>query len=135
MADYLKPLPRPSAESIPFWEGAKAHKLKIQECRSCEKSWFPPSMLCAHCGHTDHRWIDASGNGKIHSFVVFHRLYHKGWEGEVPYVVAIVELEEGPRLYANIVGIEPEHVRCEMEVKVVFDDVTDAVTIAKFTPV
>ena len=75
-----------------------------------------------------------SGNGKVFSFVTFHRVYHPAWEGDVPYVVALIELEEGPRLLSNIVGIAPDQVRCEMPVKVVFEDVAKDVALPKFTP-
>ena len=134
MTEYNKPLPIPSLESGPFWQGVKEHKLKIQQCNACKKSWFPPTTICPHCGSRDNSWIAASGRGKVHSFVTYHRLYHKGWEGELPYVVAVVELAEGPRIHANIVDIEPDNVVCDMPVTVAFDDVTDDVTLAKFKP-
>ncbi len=134
MAGYLKPLPIPSPESEPVWAGAKDHKLKIQKCRDCGGTWFPPATLCAHCGSRDHDWIIAAGRGKIHSFVTYHRLYHKGWEGELPYVVAVIELAEGARMLGNIIGIEVDEVVCDMPVAVVFDDVTADVTIPKFQP-
>lgn len=134
MADYLKPLPVPSPESEPFWAAAREHRLSIQRCNGCGKCWFPPSTVCPHCGARDHGWIDASGRGRVHSFVTYHRLYHPSWEGELPYVVTIVELAEGPRMLANIVGIDPAEVVCDMPVTVMFDDVTDTVTIPKFRP-
>ncbi|MDC0033242.1 OB-fold domain-containing protein [Alphaproteobacteria bacterium] len=134
MAEYLKALPIPSPETETFWAGAKEHKLKIQKCHDCAGTWFPPATLCAHCGSHNHDWIDASGLGKIHSFVTYHRIYHKGWEGELPYVVAIIELAEGARLAGNIIGTPVEEIVCDMEVKVMFDDVTDDVTIPKFQP-
>jgi Predicted nucleic-acid-binding protein containing a Zn-ribbon len=77
--------------------------------------------------------VPVSGRGKVFSFVTFHRVYHPAFEQEVPYVVALVELEEGPRLLTNIVGIAPDKVACEMPVKVVFDDVADGVSVPKFT--
>jgi uncharacterized OB-fold protein len=75
-----------------------------------------------------------SGRGKVFSFVTFHRVYHPAFATEVPYVVALVELEEGPRLLSNIVGIKPEAVTCDMPVKVTFDDVAETVSVPKFTP-
>jgi uncharacterized OB-fold protein len=66
--------------------------------------------------------------------VTFHRVYHPAFAKEVPYVVALVELDEGPRLLTNIVGIKPENVACEMPVKVVFDDVSEEVSVPKFAP-
>ncbi len=132
--EYTKPLPRPAPESEPFWAAARDHKLKIQKCRSCGNHWFPPSEHCPECLSADHDWIEASGRGRVFSFVTYQRLYNKGWEGEVPYVVALIELDEGPRLLSNLTGIAPENVACDMAVKVVFDDVTPEVTLPKFTP-
>lgn len=77
-------------------------------------------------------WEDASGHGKVFSFVVVYRVYHPAFANEVPYVVAVVELAEGPRLLSNIVGIAPDKVRCGMPVKVVFEDVSDDCTLPKF---
>lgn len=132
---YTKPLPVPAAESEPFWAGAKEHRLRIQKCAACGHAWHPPSVLCPGCGSTAHDWIDASGRGKVFSFVTYHRLYHRGWEGEVPYVVALVELDEGPRLLTAITDCAPEDVACDMAVEAVFDDVTEDVTLPKFRPV
>lgn len=129
-----KPVPRPAPESVPYWEAAKQHKLVIPHCKACGEYWFPPSQRCPHCLAADFAWAEVSGRGKVYSFVVFHRVYHPGFESEVPYVVALVELAEGPRLLTNIVGIPPEDVRCEMLVKVVFDDVTPDATVPKFAP-
>ena len=134
MSEYTKPLPVPSAESGPFWEGCRRHELLLQRCAGCRSFWFPPSVLCPECLGTDWRWVPAGGRGRIHSFVVFHRVYHPGFAGEVPYVVAVVELEEGPRLTSNVVGCEARAVRSGMPVEVVFEDVTEAVTLPKFRP-
>ncbi|HEY4135751.1 MAG TPA: Zn-ribbon domain-containing OB-fold protein [Alphaproteobacteria bacterium] len=129
-----KPTPRPSPESVPYWEAAAQHKLRVQQCHVCGKHWFPPSQRCPHCTAADFAWVEVSGKGKVYSFVVFERVYHPAFEGEVPYVVALVELAEGPRLLTNVVGIAPDKVRCEMPVKVLFDDVAEGVAVPKFTP-
>jgi uncharacterized OB-fold protein len=134
MAAYAKPLPRPSAESAPFWEAARAHVLKLQKCGACGRFWFPPSTRCAHCLSDDFAWEAVSGRGRVFSFVTYRRLYHKGWEGELPYVVAVVELDEGPRLLTTLTGVAAEDVACDMPVAVAFDDVTDTVTLPKFAP-
>jgi uncharacterized OB-fold protein len=131
---YLKPLPHPAPESEPFWAAAKEHKLKIQKCNGCGNYWFPPSEHCPECLSADNTWVEASGKGRVFSFVTYQRLYNKGWEGEIPYVVALIELDEGPRLLSNLTGIAPEDVACDMAVKVVFDDVTPDVTLPKFAP-
>jgi hypothetical protein len=131
---YRKPLPRPSAESQPFWEAARQHKLMLQKCKACGKFWFPPSLRCVHCLSGDYDWTEVVGTGRVFSFVTYQRLYHKGWDGENPYVVAVVELDEGPRLLSNVVGIPVHRVACDMRVKVTFDDVTPGVSLPKFTP-
>jgi uncharacterized OB-fold protein len=128
----LKPMPRPSPESLPFWEGAKAKRLMLPRCNSCGQFWFPPSQRCHHCLAADLEWKAAVGTGRIYSFVVYHRVYHSAFEGEVPYVVAIVELDEGPRLLTNIVDTPPEDVRCDARVRAVFEDMGSGVTIPKF---
>jgi uncharacterized OB-fold protein len=128
-----KPVPVPSPESAPFWKAAKEHRLLVPHCRACGKFWFPPSRLCPHCLSADNGWEKVSGRGKIYSFVVFHRVYHPAFAAEVPYVVAIVELEEGPRMLTNIIGIAVDQVRCNMPVTVTFDDVSNEIAIPKFT--
>lgn len=127
-----KPVPRPAPESKPYWEAAREHRLSIPRCESCEKYWFPPSRSCPHCLSAQFTFTDVCGRGKIFSFVTFHRIYNPAFAQEVPYVVALVELEEGPRLLSNIVGASPDEVRCEMKVEVVFDDVSEDVSVPKF---
>jgi uncharacterized OB-fold protein len=129
-----KPLPNPAPESVPYWEAAKQHRLSLPRCNGCAKFWFPPSRSCPHCLSADFTWKDVSGRGNVFSFVTFHRVYHPAFAGEVPYVVALVELEEGPRLLSNIVGVEPEAVVCDMPVKVVFDEVSEAMSVPRFAP-
>jgi uncharacterized OB-fold protein len=129
-----KPVPRPAPESIPYWQAAKEHRLSLPRCQACERFWFPPSRSCPHCLSADFAFEDVSGRGKVYSFVTFHRPYHPAFEAEVPYVVALVELEEGPRLLTNILGARPEDVRCDMPVEVVFDDVDEDHSFPKFRP-
>jgi uncharacterized OB-fold protein len=127
-----KPVPRPSPESIAFWEGAKAHRLMLPRCNQCGRFWFPPSQRCRHCLAANFAWVQASGTGRIYSFVVYHRVYHPGFADAVPYVVAIVELDEGPRLITNIVGMASEAVRCELRVRVTFEE-RDGMTLPMFS--
>ena len=127
-----KPLPHPSPESLPFWEGARAGKLILPRCNACGRFWFPPSQRCRHCLSADFAWRECAGEGRIYSFVVYHRLYHPGFENDVPYVVGIVELDEGPRLLTNIIGTPWEDIRCDMRVRVVFEDTGSGITIPKF---
>jgi uncharacterized OB-fold protein len=132
MAEYQKPVPVASLESKPYWEGIRQHRLLIPSCKDCGHQWFPPSLLCPNCNSAHTGWTEGSGRGKIFSYVVFHRVYHRGFATEVPYVVALIELDEGPRLLSNIVGKPPEQIACEMPVQVIFEDVAEDVTIPKF---
>lgn len=134
MADAAKkPVPRPSPKSAPYWKAARGHRLEIQRCESCGQFWFPPSQSCPHCQATNFTWTPVSGRGKVFSFVTYHRVYHPAFAKEVPYVVALVELDEGPRLLSNIVGVPPEQVACDMPVQVTFDDYDEGVAVPKFT--
>jgi uncharacterized protein len=133
--DYAKAIPVPGPESLPFWEGAKNHQLMLQKCSDCAHHWFPPSTVCTGCGSRNIEWVASSGKGKVFSFVIFHKLYHKGWDGEIPYAVAIVELEEGARMLSNVIGIPVEEVKCDLSVEVVFEDATSELTLPKFKPV
>ncbi len=134
MSEPRKPLPRPAPESSPYWEAAKEHRLEMPHCRACDGYWFPPSRTCPHCTSSDVEFRPVSGQGKVFSFVIFDRVYHPAFAAEVPYVVALVELDEGPRMISNIVGIEPDAVRCDMRLTVVFDDVAEGVSVPKFKP-
>jgi uncharacterized protein len=129
-----KPVPHPSPESAHYWQAAREHRLELPRCNACGKMWFPPSQSCPHCLAADFTWTKTSGVGKVFSFVTYHRIYHPAFANDVPYVVALVELAEGPRLLTNIVGVAPEAVSCDMPVKVVFDDCDESVSVPKFTP-
>jgi uncharacterized OB-fold protein len=133
VTEHKKPVPHPSPETLAFWEAARAHRLLLPQCNACGEFWFPPTQRCTHCLSADFAWREASGAGRIYSFVVYHRVYHPGFEGDVPYVVAIVELDEGPRLISNIAGVAPDAVRCDMRVKVIFDEIEPGITIPKFS--
>jgi uncharacterized OB-fold protein len=134
MAEYNKPLPRPNRLSAPFWEGTKRHELLLQRCDACGHVWFPPSTRCPRCLSTDYTWSKASGRGKVWSWIVMWQRYFPSFEADIPYNVAYVELDEGPRLMTNIVGCANGAIYCDMPVVVFFDDVTPEITLPKFRP-
>jgi uncharacterized OB-fold protein len=125
--------PTPTPETRPFWEGAKRHELMLPRCKACGKCHFYPRGICPHCWSNDLEWIKASGKGKLHTFAIPQRSI-MGIPG--PFITAIVELAEGPRIATNIVGVDPDpkNLRCDMEVEVVFDDLTDTISLPKFRP-
>ncbi len=119
-----RPVPEPSPQSLPFWRAARTHKLVLPCCRACRKFFFPPSCLCPHCHDSALAWEEVSGRSHVHSFVVVHRISDPAFAEAVPYLPAVIELEEGPRLLSDIVGAAPEHLYCVMPVSVVFDDIS-----------
>jgi uncharacterized protein len=134
MAQYLKPLPTITPLNQPYWEGLKRHELRMQRCDGCGKVFYPPAPLCPHCWSRKCTWTRLSGRGRVSSWVVFHQAYFKGFEGEIPYNVAEVELDEGPRLMTNLVGVANDDIRAAMRVEIAYDDVTEELTLAKFRP-
>jgi hypothetical protein len=134
MVEYTKPLPNVNGDSKEFWAGCKAHELRFQKCEACGHVRWPPSIICPMCYSKDTKWILAEGKGSVYSFAVYHVAYHPGFENDLPYVVADVELVEGPRLLTNIIGCHPDEVRCEMSVEVTWEDITEEFSLPKFKP-
>jgi len=129
-----KPLPTISEYGVPFWEGAHHHEVRVQACNDCGRHQFPPRILCIHCGSRRIEWRRVSGSGRVYSFTVIHRAPEPAFLKDVPYVVAVVELDEGGRIMTNVIGCRPDDVRCDMRVEPVFEDVNDTVTLIKFRP-
>lgn len=134
MPEYTKPLPVITENSRPFWDAARRHELSLQRCNSCGKYWYPSGPVCPFCWSRDYEWAKLSGRGKVSSWVVFHQRYLESFSEDIPYNVAQVELEEGPRITTNLVGVKNEDITMDMLVHVVFDDVTPDVTLPKFRP-
>jgi len=132
---YAKPLPRINGDNQPFWEGCRDHELRFQKCAACGHVRHPPSLVCPQCLGRDGQWIVSAGAGRIFSYAVYHVAFHEGFKPDVPYVVALVDLDEGPRLLTNIVGCAPGDVFCDMPVRVIWEDVTPEISLPKFTPV
>lgn len=134
MADYAKPLPNITEDVEPFWTAAKAHTLSMPRCQDCDEVIWPLSPVCPACLGDNLEWTALSGRGVLWSWVNFHQGFNQEWAKESPYNVAHVRLEEGPIFLTNIVEAEDEALEVGMAVEVVFDDVTDEVSIPKFRP-
>jgi hypothetical protein len=132
--DLRRTAPRPTPESQPFWDGCARHELVIQQCQSCGRFWFPPSNRCQHCWSGEFVWTPVSGRGELYSFTVYHRAYAAELAEQLPYVVGVVELEEGPRLISNVVQSDTDQVHVGMPVEVVFRDLDGAVSLHAFGP-
>jgi len=129
-----KPLPVITDESRPFWDGCRQGKFLLQYCERCRQYQFYPRMYCMQCGAETLTWVESCGRGVIYSYTIIRQIKSAEFGNDTPYNVAIVQLEEGPRLMSNIVDIDPAHLRVDLPVKVVFDAVTDAISIPRFRP-
>jgi hypothetical protein len=127
-------LPVSTAETAEYWAGCRRHELLIQRCADCETHQFYPRIMCTSCGGRSLRWVRASGRGTLKSFTIVRRAVSRAYAAEAPYVVALVELEEGPTMMSNIVGCSVEEVSMGMPLEVVFDDWAEGVTVPKFRP-
>ncbi len=131
MEIYTKPVPRVTEETKPYWEGCRKHQLLIQRCNGCGKFQFYPRALCSHCLSDSLEWVEARGTGTIYSFSNVYRPPSKEFK-ELPYIVAIIELDEGVRMMSNVVNVPPGEVRIGMRVKVVFEDIREDLSLPKF---
>jgi uncharacterized OB-fold protein len=129
---YPKPLPVVTQENRPFWEGCKQGKLLLQYCDQCRQHQFYPRLYCMHCDSTVVRWVPASGRGVIYSYTIIHQNKSPEFVRDTPYNVAIVQLEEGPRMMCNIVETHPDELRVDLPVMVVFDAVTSDIHLPRF---
>ena len=130
-----KPVPIVNPWAKPFWEAARDKRLIIQKCEDCGKHIFYPRIACPHCFSDMVKWVEASGKGTIYSYTVVVSNAPSAFIGDMPYVIAIVKLDEGVQMLTNIVGCDPEQVRCDMPVEVTFEKLDDEFTLPKFRPV
>ena len=129
-----KPLPKINADTQTFWDGCRQHVFRIQKCGDCGHLRWPPAFLCPNCLSKNTQWIAASGRGPVYSYAVYHVAFDPAFQEDLPYVVALVTLEEGPHILSNIVGCDPHKVICDMPVEVIWNEATESVTLPKFRP-
>ena len=129
-----KPLPRITPDSEPFYDGLREHRLLLPYCASCGKPHLPQGPVCPECFGERLQWRQASGRGCVSTWTVVHKAWFPAFERDLPYNVVQVELEEGPRLTANLVDCQNERLAVGLEVQIVFDDVTPELTMPRFRP-
>ena len=127
-------LPRPTPISQHFWDGTRRGELLLQKCQDCLKSYFPPRPFCPYCWYKNVIVYPASGNGSLFSYIISH-VASPGFN--VPYSIAVVTLDEGPRMMTNVIGCEQTEdvLKLDMRLKVVFERQNDEITLPFFTPV
>jgi len=130
--DYKKPLPHLDEENRWFWEACARHELYLQRCGACSTIRFYPRALCPSCLSSKTDYVRASGHGTVYTFTVTYQNQAAGFRDELPYVMAYVELDEGPRILTNVVNTPVGAVSIGMPVEVVFEDVDEGIAIPKF---
>jgi len=132
MPELCKPIPAVTPDMREFFAGAREGRLMVQKCDDCGRLRFPAYEICSNCDSTRARWVPVSGRGSVFSFNIMHQVYHPAFAAEVPYAVVVVELEEGCKITSNLLGVKPHDIKCGMPVEVVFEKLSDEVTVPKF---
>lgn len=133
---YNKPIPVPQGESDEYWNKAKEGELWLRNCNSCGNPYFYPRDISPCCFSKDTSWIKASGKASLFTYAIVHRAPHPGFAQDAPFVVAIVELEEGPQMPTSIVIDDPtpENLQIGMALEVIFEDISEKIALPKFKP-
>jgi uncharacterized OB-fold protein len=128
-----RPKPVPDADSAPFWDACREHRLVLQQCAACGRRRFPPVGICHHCRGWDFEWVEVR-DGTVYSWIVARQSPIESLRRDVPYVVAVVDLGDGVRIPTQLVGVEPEDVRADMPVTVSWQDIEGGMSLPFFAP-
>ncbi len=135
MSDHSgKRFPQPSPETRHYWEACREHQLLIQQCKDCDHYQFYPRIICTSCMGQNLEWFQSAGKGEVLSYTIITRAVSEAYAADVPYVVALIKLEEGPTMMSNVVECNVEEVKIGMPVTVVFEDWSEEISIPKFRP-
>jgi uncharacterized OB-fold protein len=118
----------------PYWAGARRGELLIQRCSQCSHVWHPPLPRCPKCHSALVSWDPVSGRGRVYTYTVAYHATHVAMKDRVPYIVALIQLDEGPRVLTNLVHCTEEQVKVDMPVRVLFEPLTDEVWLPQFEP-
>jgi uncharacterized protein len=134
--EYSKPLPRPISPEFtrPFWEAAKRHELVMPRCKTCDQVFFYPRSECPRCLSNHLEWVRVSGRGRLHTYTIVYQPANVAFRDDTPYIYAVVQLDEGPRMVSNVVQCDLDAVKVDMPLEAIFDDVTAECTLVKFKP-
>ncbi len=130
-----RPIPAPTPVTQSFWDAAKRHELVLQYCPRCNNYQHYPRAICTRCQNFDLEWRRASGRGTVHTWIVVDRAFHPGLRDRVPYITATIDLEEGPRIMANLLDVDRNDVKEGMPVEVAWEDVNPEIALPQFAPV
>jgi len=131
----VKHFPRPTPETEVYWQGCRKHELLLQRCTQCSEFQFYPRIICTNCASENLEWIKASGLGKVVTFTVVRRAVSEAYAADVPYVVGLIRLDEGPTMMSNVVQCTPESLEIGSPVQVVFEDWSEDISVPQFRPI
>jgi hypothetical protein len=133
---YSKPIPVPQQDNDFYWEKAKEHEFWLRKCNDCQDIYFYPRDICPNCFSRNVTWVQSSGKGTLYAFAIVHRAPLPAFGDDVPFVIAMVQMEGSARVPSNLVGVEPdpEKIKIGMPVEVTFEDITDTISLPKFKP-
>lgn len=133
-AEIAAPGPERDALNTPYWDSLAKGVLSFQRCNACHYAWLPARSECPNCLTGDWRWVPAAGGAKLISWVVYHMAYHPAFANRLPYTVAVVELDEGPRLISNLVKpVSPEALMIDQRLRLVIED-EGGTAVPRFIP-
>ena len=124
-----RPVPEPTIDSKPYWDGLKERRLLLQQCGDCGLVRHYPRPMCAACHSLEVRWIESSRRGRLHSWTEVHHPFVPALRDEIPYVMATVDLEEGVRLQCQMLGADAAALRLDLPVEIVFREVQDGLVL------
>jgi uncharacterized OB-fold protein len=130
-AAHAFPKPAPDADSTAYWQALREHRVLFQRCGACGHSQLYFRALCRSCWSRDLHEVQAAGSGTVHSFTICHSVGNRALAAELPYALALVDLDEGPRVMTRIAG-EPESVRIGDRVTATFRDLDDEWSLLYF---
>lgn len=131
---FARPLAPRDAFHAPHFAAGREGRLLVQQCPTCGHRQFYPRALCVECGGTP-EWLEASGRGEVHTYTVIHQMQVPPFKDDVPYIVAMIDLEEGVRLMGNVLDCPPTDVHVGMPVEVVFVAVDEDAAFPQWRPV
>jgi uncharacterized OB-fold protein len=126
--------PEMDHDTTAYWQHLKEHEVRLQKCTECRRFRFPPYPNCPHCGALGGDWEAISGKGSLYSWTVVHHPIDPRLKDEVPFVLALVQMEEGPRIVGRLIGCNSKQLKADMPVKVRYDDVDSDLTLLNFEP-
>lgn len=132
--DLVKPIPRPSTTTRPFWDGLNERKVQIQRCDGCDSWVFYPRTRCPSCLSDLLIWREVSGQGVLYTYTLARQPTAPHFADETPQQLAVVELDEGVRMTSTLVNVEPSDIFIGMRLQPYFDQVTDDVTLLRYQP-